>query len=476
MGINSELEIGGRVYHVQTEDRGMKHRSIVTHVFVDGRVTASRRSAYPHASGELPFERQIVAIMRAQHDESLRALQEGVLTEPEDEGDLATAAALSLLTRDAEALPHAPEDLPALPTRPRGLDARPERVLPPPPRARPRVAALELLGGADAGRIFPLDTAPMRLGRSPDCNIQLSDPTVAPLHAILIIDHSGEWRVTRVDAQASLRVDGAARQSASLGDHAAVLEVGRVRLRYLPPVREAAHARTAEASSWPETELARAVPTTDDLVLPPPASPEDMVLVAGGPVRLGGKGRAVAPFLLQRAPVTNRQFLDYLEESGAPLPAHWLGARPPVHLDAHPVVGVTQAEARAYAEWRGLRLPEAGEWALAARGAEGRRFPWGPRWDAARVACREGGAAGTVPVTALGHGASPEGIVHLLGNVWEWTAADDLALGLEPGRTLVLGGAFSTDCARGAELPMSSVDVGKAYDYLGFRCASDLEL
>ena len=462
MGINSEVMVEGRVFHVQTEDMGLKHESIVTHVFVEGRVIDKKRSPYPAPLGDVPFERQLVGIMRAQHDATLAALRSGVLTDPEQDCPLAAAA--RQLAEHAEALPHATDDLPAT-AMISGLAALPLEV--PTGRPRPRCALLEILTGPDAGRVFPLDTAPLRVGRAPECHIQLTDPTVAPVHAILIIDHLGEWRITRVDAQANLRVDGAARQSGALGQAPSVLEIGRVHLRYLPaqvgpPARE-------------HTPLPRPVPSTDDLILPPPPAPHDMALLAGGTAMLRGKGRAVAPFLLQRAPVTNRQYLDYLEESGAPLPSHWLGARPPSLMDDHPVVGITLAEARAYAEWRGLRIPTAGEWALACRGAEGRRFPWGERWEPSRAACREAHALSTVPVNTLADGRTPEGCVHMVGNVWEWTELDDLSQGLEPGRTLVLGGAFSTDCAQGVEIPATNVGIGKAYDYLGFRCASDLE-
>lgn len=333
-------------------------------------------------------------------------------------------------------------------------------------------AALEILDGADAGRTFPLDGPVLRIGRGLECNIRLEDPTVAPVHCLVLLDQAGTWRLTRVAAQADLRIDGIRSQTHRFEDAPAILQVGRVRLRFRPsgglPIPE------------PVDDLAPPMPEphslSADLVLPDPHSTSQMALVSGGPVRLRGCTRVVAPFLMQRRPVSNRQYLEYLAESGAPAPEHWLGARPPAHLGDHPVVGVQRAEASGYAQWRGLRLPSSAEWVAAALGTGERRFPWGHHWEVARCACRESGATGPVAVDTMPAGATPEGCLHMLGNVWEWTGVDDLGLCDEPDRAVVLGGAFGTECNRGSELPNTTVHQSKAYDYLGFRCAADIEL
>ena len=85
VGINSELSAHATVFHVQTEDLGPKHRSVVTHVFVAGRVMANKRTPYPQDHSDVPFERRIIAIMRAQHDETMRALEAGALYDDSDE-------------------------------------------------------------------------------------------------------------------------------------------------------------------------------------------------------------------------------------------------------------------------------------------------------------------------------------------------------------------------------------------------------
>lgn len=95
----------------------------------------------------------------------------------------------------------------------------------------------------------------------------------------------------------------------------------------------------------------------------------------------------------------------------------------------HPVAGVGAGEAIAYAAWlasltgQPWRLPNEAEWEKAARGTDGRVFPWGDAFDASRCNTSEGGLGGTTPVGAyVDRGdASPYGVHDLVGNVWEWT-------------------------------------------------------
>ncbi len=91
----------------------------------------------------------------------------------------------------------------------------------------------------------------------------------------------------------------------------------------------------------------------------------------------------------------------------------------------HPVVGVTAQQAFDYCRWIGRRLPTELEWERAARGAEGRLWPWGnepPTRNRTNILF-EGEPEGTKPVQSYPKGASPEGVFNLVGNVWEWTAS-----------------------------------------------------
>ncbi len=130
-----------------------------------------------------------------------------------------------------------------------------------------------------------------------------------------------------------------------------------------------------------------------------------------------------------------------------------------------PVVGVSWYEADAFCRSRGLRLPSEAEWERAARGDQGRRFPWGEQWVEAWAAHR-GGARHTLPVRAIAENRSPYGLYDCAGNVWEW-CADEYAEGLRSAR----GGSWNAHppqlrCAARNAWPPDA-----RFSNLGFRAA-----
>jgi formylglycine-generating enzyme required for sulfatase activity len=137
----------------------------------------------------------------------------------------------------------------------------------------------------------------------------------------------------------------------------------------------------------------------------------------------------IGPFFIDRTPVTNDAFRQFLQQSGWE-PAdnhnflrHWRDGAPVPSEGNKPVTWVAIEDARAYAAWAGKRLPREWEWQYAAQGTDGRRFPWGNDPDASRVPRVERGRTLCAPddVDAHPDGASPFGVLDLVGNVWQWT-------------------------------------------------------
>jgi gamma-glutamyl hercynylcysteine S-oxide synthase len=218
------------------------------------------------------------------------------------------------------------------------------------------------------------------------------------------------------------------------------------------------------------------------------------------------------PFLLARHTVTNAQFqkfvdaggyhqldlwprelwphlIDFRDQTDQASPRFWKEGRHDRRLADRPVVGISHPEAAAYASWAGYRLPTEAEWQMAAswriRSSAHvlRRYPWGDALDTQRCNIWASGVGEPAPVTAYPAGAAPNGVLQLVGNVWEWTACD-FAISYEDGQPVVgdmrmksiRGGAFdtyfpsqATSCFR------TGLAILSRTHNVGFRCALDVK-
>lgn len=174
--------------------------------------------------------------------------------------------------------------------------------------------------------------------------------------------------------------------------------------------------------------------------------------------------RRLPAFRITRTPITNAQYAAFITATGRTPPdvkrAAWKsyglvhpwnrtrrhawrdGNIPPGRAD-HPVVLVSRDDAAAYATWlsratgKRWRLPTEAQWEKAARGRDGRRFPWGDEYRADRLNSHDAGPFDTMPVGRFPAGKSPYGVLDMAGQVFEWTATKGPA-----GRSIVKGGSW----------------------------------
>jgi formylglycine-generating enzyme required for sulfatase activity len=242
-----------------------------------------------------------------------------------------------------------------------------------------------------------------------------------------------------------------------------------------------------------------------------------MLRISGGSVLLGSTPSEVleAAAICAGEPLAERcnerTFENELEQRRATLPSFWLDrtevsvaeysrcvaagrCQPPEFVGAerfnrpeNPVSFVSFRDAQAYCHFRGARLPREAEFERAARGRDGRRYPWGSLYNAhvlnhGRLGVFENeasdGYAELAPVGSFPDGQSPEGVLDLAGNVAEWQAdpyrarsTDDLPADDESATRVVRGGSFLRSAAfvRGAAREHAAPDLRRPD--LGLRCA-----
>jgi iron(II)-dependent oxidoreductase len=218
-----------------------------------------------------------------------------------------------------------------------------------------------------------------------------------------------------------------------------------------------------------------------------------------------------AAFLLARHCVSNAEFQHFVDDGGydhqelwpqdiwphlidfkdltdTQGPRFWREGRHDKRYANHPVVGICYYEAAAYARWAGYRLPTEAEWQMAASwrirssAQTIRRYPWGDALNTRFCNVWASANGETLPVDGLPEGAAPNGVLQLVGNVWEWTDSDFVATDTQ-GQSLVAdmvlksirGGAYDTYFRSQATSLFRTGIVGLARSHnVGIRCAMDL--
>ena len=234
----------------------------------------------------------------------------------------------------------------------------------------------------------------------------------------------------------------------------------------------------------------------------------DRVTIPGGVFLKGDPPRQedLATYAIDRFPVTVAAYATFIESGGYDEPRHWSregwawrkqGAidRPRFWgedewraylVPNHPVVGVSYYEAEAYATYCDARLPTEAQWEKAARGVDGRRYPWGDDWRDDACGMRGVGPRSTIPIGVFPKGKSPYGVRDLVGCIWQWCTDpfvgwgntsggdddDDAVQSEAPPRRTTCGGAWNTlrwsvSCLGRNGYPMTA-----RFSNLGFRCVA----
>jgi formylglycine-generating enzyme required for sulfatase activity len=227
--------------------------------------------------------------------------------------------------------------------------------------------------------------------------------------------------------------------------------------------------------------------------------PEGMVLIPAGEFLMGAEDGLpdarparrlyLSSYWIDKYEVTNARYRTCVQ-SGVCSPPKDLRAFDASQHAQHPVTNLTWGQARTFCQWSGRRLPTEAEWEKAARGTDGRRYPWGNTLKVVRSRLKErdlkSGSNGALSVGSQPETVSPYGVFDLVGNVWEWVKdwyADDY-YATAPSRDPQgpLRGSFRV--LRGGDWSQSPLELRASYrgwdemtywgPTLGFRCTADV--
>lgn len=189
----------------------------------------------------------------------------------------------------------------------------------------------------------------------------------------------------------------------------------------------------------------------------------------------------VAAFYIDRYEVTNVQYKRFINATGYKPPYHWEKGTYPTGKGNYPVINISLNDAKAYALWAGKRLPTEEEWEKAARGADGRIYPWGNEFNADNVRTAEALLATylsprelvkyAAPVDEFKKDKSPYGVYDMAGNVMEWTDS-----WYEKGKSKVIKGAAWVHLGqRARSASKEGARPGDISHLIGFRCVTDAD-
>jgi len=148
----------------------------------------------------------------------------------------------------------------------------------------------------------------------------------------------------------------------------------------------------------------------------------ELIKIPAGEFLYGEKKQKVTlpEFWIAKTPITNVQYKAFVEATGHTAPKHWMSSQIPQGKRNHPVVQVNWDDAQAFCQWVGGKLPSEQQWEKAARGTDGREYPWGNQAPDANRCNFYPNVGDTTPVDKYPSGASPYGVLDMAGNVWEW--------------------------------------------------------
>jgi formylglycine-generating enzyme required for sulfatase activity len=187
-------------------------------------------------------------------------------------------------------------------------------------------------------------------------------------------------------------------------------------------------------------------------------------------------------YWIDRTPVTNAMYHKAVEAGACTKPHDTKHYDDPKYAD-HPVVFIDWQQAQAYCRWVGGRLPSEAQWEKAARGTDGRIYPWGNQSPDKSLSNYGRIVGDTMPVGSYPKGASPYGVLDMAGNVWEWVNdwyAENYykvspvrnPAGPEKGdRRVLRGGAFDLNRVSSRCAYRVRINPLGRYDYDGFRLA-----